>query len=282
MLLFILLCIIVLIILGYLTTVKRREYFTEDPNVLSFYNTYHLGDNIFFGHYITNIADALRTSGKHINYYIEPGNIEAVRDFFPSDIVSLHPIHERPPSAYNEWVGPSRDRPDVTSNKVDLVKFLTDHFNNVVASDCNLPRIETILRSEKRLLDVYEAFDPACKQIDILILNSVPRSGQYANFNAEEWAKMSKYLASKYNVITSEHVPGVKCTRDYNLSLYDIGALSAHVKYIVAVHSGPFATCLTKITFENVKHIYSFEDVTNYDNPKITNAKNVQEIMDVL
>ncbi len=279
--------IVLILILVYISYRKKVAFYerfetADTSNIMHFYSDFHLGDNIFFGNYLTNIADELRAKGMHINYYVVPDNIEKVKDFFPSDVCTLHPLDKRPESAHNDWLGTSIGQTHIfTPRDIDFVEFLKDHYNIAIGVKYNLPTMQNFLHSNKKILDRYDSLDPACKNIDILILNSIPQSGQY-NYNKEEWDKFCKYLSNKYNVITSEKVEGVKCTRDYNLSLYDIGALSTHVKYIVGVNSGPFAGCLNTYTFNNVKHMYIFDMYTKYKGQNITNVTDINEVMKVL
>jgi hypothetical protein len=48
-------------------------------------------------------------------------------------------------------------------------------------------------------------------------------------------------------------VDDIACTLNEGLTLKDIAAISGHVKYIIAVNTGPLVGCFNKMAFENVK-----------------------------
>ncbi len=261
----------------YTTLYSYDSFKTDiDSNIYHFYNKYNLGDNIFFSNYIYNIAPELRLRNISIKYYVQPENIKQVSEFIPDDIVTLHPLTECPENAHDEWIGLSFGNNEIPSINNNVFGFLTGHFNTL-AKSLGLPTINNIIRTDPSLLELYDTLDPICKNIDVLIINAVPRSGQY-RYNKDEWDDLSKYISSKYNTITTDKVPGVKCTRDYNLSVKGIAAISTHAKYIIAVNSGPIVGCYNTYTLDNMTHMYVFDISNKYKHPKITNAESVDEV----
>ncbi len=258
---------------------KYNIYELFENKTLNFLNPYHLGDNIFFSLYVQKLEDHFRNENIHINYYIDPKNIEHIREFMPSDIVTLHPLDTAPSDTYNEWIGPTFSSHFHLVNS-DFIGFLNYHFNQI-SEKLHLPKFDSLVTTNPSLLSLYETLDPACKVIDVLIINAIPNSGQY-HYNKEEWDEFCKYIASKYNTITTERVDGLKCTRDYNLTLKGIGALSTHVNYIIAVNSGPIVPCLNTHTFTHMRHMYVFDNNTKYNHPKITNVTRLDEVKKLL
>ena len=50
----------------------------------------------------------------------------------------------------------------------------------------------------------------------------------------------------------------IECTMRDGLTMQDIGTISTHAKYIIAVHSGPIVPCYNSITKKNVKKWFVF------------------------
>lgn len=132
------------------------------------------------------------------------------------------------------------------------------------------------------LLLRYESLPRECKNIDVLIINSAPRSGQYLAYfpHKQFWDRYISYLVLRrhLNVITTEKVAGVKCTTDYNLSLKNIGAISTQVKVIIAINTGPLSPCYNTYTLENVRRIYMFHDKHTHIHPKVVQPRALHDI----
>lgn len=137
------------------------------------------------------------------------------------------------------------------------------------------------------LLLRYENLPADCKDIDILVINSKPRSGQYLAYFSHKnyWDNYLVYLAyeKKLNIITTEKIVtpphlNVKCTMDYNLNLKNIGALSTRAKVIIAVNTGPLSPCYNTYTLEYVRRIYMFHDIHTHITPKVVKKDALHEI----
>jgi hypothetical protein len=121
------------------------------------------------------------------------------------------------------------------------------------------------------------AIPPEYKSVDILILNSVPYSGQY-NYNKDVWDNYIMQLNSKFNIATTTKVDGVLCTFDKNLTIKDIAALSTHAKVIIAINSGVFPGLLNVHTMETVKQFFIFDNRCHYSFPRFQNKCCITEI----
>ena len=138
--------------------------------------------------------------------------------------------------------------------------------------------------NEPFLLSVYEELDPAYKDIDILIMNSVGRSGQYNN-NAP-LNKLVRYLNKRFNIVVSESVDDIKSAQ--GLSLQQIGAISTHAKYVISTCSGPQIPCFNLYSKEHVKKWFFVTSGDKYFYPSIDcvhiidNVEPIQEFFDSL
>jgi hypothetical protein len=66
-------------------------------------------------------------------------------------------------------------------------------------------------------------------------------------------------LSEKYNVVTTNKIKDILCTHDNNLSIKDIGSISAHVNYIIAINTGPLTVCLNSYALNRVKKWFEFD-----------------------
>jgi hypothetical protein len=99
---------------------------------------------------------------------------------------------------------------------------------------------------------------------------------------------MCTRLASKYNIVTTSIVNDtIKSTVKSGLKLQDIGAISTHAKYIIAINSGPLTTCFNTDTQKSVKKWIVFEKspVTNTEINMVLlnnfdNIDNIEQYLD--
>jgi hypothetical protein len=127
--------------------------------------------------------------------------------------------------------------------------------------------MSTFTYSSNDLLNRYDTLDAKYTNVDILILNSVPCSGQY-HFDKIIWDNYIVELNEKYKVVTTSKVENVLSTIENNLTIKTIAAISTHAKVIIAINSGPFVGCLNKYTLNNVIKCYFFDKDFRYSYPK--------------
>ena len=230
--------------------------------IYHFYNDYHYGDNLLNLKFLKNILHYLKDANIKIIYYYNKRYIKNVYElerYIDNDIITLRTTNYRPRDAICLWMG------CINFDKVNYSNFdiYFNLFYKNITTILNLDnkQINTSLyQDEEYLLDIYNSLDSKYKDIDILIINSVPYSGQI-QYNKEEWDKMCIDLSKKYNIVTTTFVNNdIKCTFTDGLRLQDIGAISTHVKYIIAVHSGPIVPCYNSLTKKNVKKWFIFQD----------------------
>ena len=81
----------------------------------------------------------------------------------------------------------------------------------------------------KRAVNINLHSDNYYKNIDFLINNAIPMSGQF-DYNLIEFNNYIVKLSKKYNIVTTQKVENIKCTRDYKLSAKDIASISLNIK----------------------------------------------------
>ena len=145
-------------------------------------------------------------------------------------------------------------------NKTPLNKYLSQYLSNTLGKKIGFPKMKELVYTDYDLIKRYEKFPKKYKDIDILIINSEPQSYQYdLDSNRKEFNEMIYTLSEKYNVITTNKIKNILCTQDNNFSLKDIGAISTHAKYIIAINTGPITPCLNSYAFKNFKKWFLFD-----------------------
>jgi len=222
-----------------------------------FYNRYHIGDQLFNLKFFFNIASILKQESIHINYYFKTGlpvcEFEKYTDPATVTLIPVDNFSTLPASAVELWMGNSRN--GVRHWHFD--RYYNEHYTYIVSIlGLNLDKYKincSMYQPEPYLLDIYNTLDDKYKGLDILILNSVPQSAQF-HYDKSEFDNLCSFLSSKFNVAVSTYVSDdIKCTQSDGLSIQDIGAISTHCKYIVAVLSGPCTSCYNSYTKDNVK-----------------------------
>ena len=168
---------------------------------------------------------------------------------------------------------------DRFSKKLDF--YLVAYFNEILQK-MDIPlEMKTLEYTDPELLDRYERINSINKNkyadLDFLILNSTAMSGQYSK-NEGEWEELIYRLNAKFKIAVSENVEGVLCTRDDNLTIKDIAAISTHAKKIIAVSSGPITGLFNTYTLNNVEVVYAFSFNEIYGHPKFITKTDIKDI----
>jgi hypothetical protein len=226
----------------------------------------HYGDNLFILKFLYNISEKMKERNKKaILYYNDGhvGNVKELEQYLDTNTVTLKPLKEAPPDRHKLWMGDPIDGIDHLNMEEYFKKFYTKMLNIMGMSDMNIDT--SLYQDEKYLLDIYkrinETHGEKYKNVDILILNSEPKSNQLMGFNNDKMNKMCMFFRDKYKIVTSVPVDDtITSTMRDGLTMRDIGAISTSVKYIIAVNSGPFVPCYNLYTKNNVKKVILLVD----------------------
>jgi hypothetical protein len=255
---------------GFKRTRKAYHVGGSDPHsdtkVFHFFNSHHLGDNIFNLKFFFDISDIMKQNGISIKYYYNNtyvnNNREELERFINNDTMSLHVFTDKPANAVELWMGNMIE--GIHHHNFDT--YYNAFYTNILKLiGLDGKDIDTSLyQPEPYLQDIYndinKKFNDKYKDLDILIINSFPNSGQII-YDKKKFDDMCIMLNKKYKIVTTTHVNGdIKCTGDDKLKLQDIGSISTHVKYIIGVHSGPIVPCYNKDTKNSVKKWILFLD----------------------
>jgi hypothetical protein len=209
----------------------------------------------------------MKNNGITIQYYYDDAynKKEELERFVNNETLTLQPIKDKVEGAIELWMG--NDIDGVNAQILD--KYYIAFYNNILNQiGLQGQNIDTSLYQPEPYLQVlYNTIDNKYHNLDILIINAAPQSGQVV-YHKKEFDSMCILLNEKYNIATTSPVnDSIKCTMNDKLMLKDIGAISTHAKYIIAIHSGPVTACFNTDTKNNVKKWVLFADnETKHDN----------------
>ena len=239
-------------------------------NPIVFYNKYHYGDHILNLKFLFNISNKIKEKGIKIKYIYDPEylkNVDELERYVNPETLELETFKGQNPQSGTElWMGNAIEgRQNKCNNNNCIFDNYYREFYTMILSKLGIDPAGidvSLYQDEPYLQDIYNKLDPKFKDLDILIINATPHSGQF-NYDKKKMDAMCSHLAKKFKIAVTtplDEDKSVVCTMTENLKLQDIGAISTHTKYIVGVHSGPLMACYTAATKANVKKWIIFND----------------------
>jgi hypothetical protein len=256
-----------------------------EPRIVKAHCIFHLGDQIYNMILFSQIAAYLEENNIYIDYTCRAEHHNQVREFITTPNVRLL---EYPDDKFDKDAPEYGLHMHIGDNRFPIHNFNYKNKNfdefyvvwyNQVLEMLGIPqKIYRFEYTDTDLLIRYELLNEKYKDVDILIINSPPLSGQY-NYHKPSWDATIKRLSSVgLNIVTTDRVDGIKCTLDDKLTLKSIGAISTRAKVIIAINTGPFSACFNSFAMQNVRRIWAFDYGNQYTNPKIQNARHINEI----
>lgn len=236
---------------GYST--KNTEGY-EEKKLFHFVCKFHYGDNILNLKFFYNISSILKENNIMIHYYYDNNQIKnrvELDRYVDKETLRLDVLSNCPSNAVELWMGMDINGISHADFDVYFRHFYTQILQALHLEDKGID--VSLYQKEDYLLSIYSGLDDSFKNIDVLVLNSEPQSGQFL-YNKDEMDQICKKLSKKYKIVTSSPVDEtIPCTMRSGLAIQDIGAISTHTKYIVAVYSGPITGCFNQYSKEHIK-----------------------------
>lgn len=238
----------------YRSVVSEPFYLAESSNktIFHFYCEHHYGDAIFNLKFFYNISYELKKNNIYIIYYYDKNNTPNLSEFeryVNSDTLSLNEIENKPADAIQLWMGNLVPDPSQPNGKRDHIPIFDRYWDIFYKEILKMMKMEdkgiytSLFQKEDYLLDIYNKLHNKFHDLDILIINGKPRSGQF-EYDKEKMDAMCIRLANKYKIATSSPVNDyIPCTMRDGLKMQDIGAISTHSKNIIAILTGPSTPC---------------------------------------
>jgi len=276
----------------------KNKTLKNKKSIINLFSFWHLGDAIFVMIYLYNSKDYIMKHNITVNFYIKEKHVNQIKEFECCKNVHVLPIIFDKDCNQNIFNGALKILNDVlldfdlcttniprnaintfhgthslihyflldlnmfkwNENIKPLNEYLVYYLSNILGKKIGFPKIKKFSYTDPDLLKRYNHFPEKYKNIDVLIINSKPQSFQFdLESNYKEFNSMIHKLSKKYNIVTTEKINGILCTRDNNLSLKDIGAISTHAKYIIAINTGPLIPCLNTYALKHVKKWFEFD-----------------------
>ena len=249
----------------------------ENKHIFHFYNRWHIGDNLLNLKFFLYLSKILKDKNYMIYYYYDTNWVynkeTTLRSYIDPSIVVLKPLTELPHKSIELWQGHKINNINYHNSERYFELFYKKILNLLHINDATITT--TLWLDEPFLAPIYNSLDKKYKDIDILILNTVGRSGQCNDTTPIN--NLARYLHQCFNIVTIDDLgDGIKTASD--LSLQEVGAISTHAKYIISTCSGPHIPCFNKQTKEYVKKWFIVAPFKYYS-IDCTNTTNMKDII---
>lgn len=266
----------------------------NEHKIYYFHCEYHLGDSVFNVIWLNRWIPYIEENNIIIFYYVSNEYIIQLQEFVKSQKIILKPLNQKPQFSFHLWMGDPYFKDKIfQSYNINRIKdfplniYLAKYYNKYLneLNIKNVPQMNSFEYNDSTLLDIYETLDEKYKDLDILVINSLPRSNQFV-YNSEEWdsfiIKLStssfKFIYTTPSSVLNKVGLYDKCTMSDNLSIKQLAAISTKTKVIIAVNSGVMPGVLNIYTLTNVKQVYIFDDIWRYNFLKFKTKSSPNEI----
>ena len=200
------------------------------------YNEYHLGDQLHHLNYLRKVCQE-DTSIECIHYCKQEYHSQLL-PLCEGVPITLQDLSYRG-DAINAWIGVDGYFYRSPLNK-NWVAFHLDWFSHL----SNQLGVMNPMQTPDSFLFDYPAIQKGkYPSYDVLIVNSVPMSGQLPDYNPWFFNKLTKkYLDEGSSVITTFPTNLCQSTLELGMTVTDIGALAKGVSRIQGVDTGPIWT----------------------------------------
>jgi|APGre2960657423_1045063.scaffolds.fasta_scaffold14888_2 hypothetical protein len=229
----------------------------------------HLGDNIINFIFFYQIKNFIEENNIVIHYYCLPQYHKNLLDFNCSENIKILNYENK---GYVLWQGTT-----------PLSHFIEDqlcNMFNIFLKKYNFPiLVNSFEYKDPELFTRFESLEDKYKNIDILIINSTPLSGQYQQYNKQEWDNFIIRLSQKYIVATSQKVDDEKVISLQEFSVKNIASIALKTKIIIAINTGPSIPFYNTDILDNIDVIYLFgSDRHKFKTRKIREHSNINEL----
>jgi len=244
-------------------------------SVINVCNLFHVGDNIINFIFFYKIKKYIEENNITINYYCYTNYHKNLLEFKCSDNINICDINlvefitgnnsyntirtvrinNITTGLYHLWQATS----NIPKEQASPEDMLCTMFN-LFLQHYNIPiTVNEFEYQDDDLFYRYSLLEEKCKNVDILIVNSTPLSGQY-RYDKAEWDHFIIRLSKKYKVAITEKInntnENIVCLSDF--SVKQIAAVGLGVKKIIAINTGPSIPLYNTDILNKVDVIYLF------------------------
>lgn len=157
----------------------EKEYFS-DTKIFHFHNDFHYGDNILNLKFFYNIHHYLKKHNIRIHYYYNDSyirNVPELERYVHKETLQLKESKYKPNDSYNLWMGQSRN--GAQHNTVPFDTYYDLLYKDIIkVLELTEPISTSLYQQEDYLEGIYQQLPAVYHNIDVLILNNIPMSGQ--------------------------------------------------------------------------------------------------------
>ena len=243
-------------------------------NIIHAYCEHHLGDNIINFIFFYKIKKYIESNNIIIHYYCHQQYHKNILDFNCSENIKIFNYEK---TGFHLWMANNHLWMANIHNRYFIEDILFQLFKDFFSLN-NIPLIiDTFEYQDNDLFKRFFYLEDTYKNLDILIINSHPCSGQY-HYDKNIWDNFIVKLSNKYKLATSEKV------NDEIISLHDfsvknIAAIALNVKIIITINTGPSVPLYNTDILNNVDVIYMFDTAGyKFKTRKIKAMRNIEDL----
>ena len=234
------------------------------------YNKLGLGDSIINFIFFKQIKEYIESNNIIIHYRCKEQYHKNLSDFNYSKNIIILPWEN---IGYLLW---QRTVFELNPDICPIEEVLCVMFN-IFLKTYNIPILVDLFEyQDPNLGERFQLLDDQYKNVDILVINSIPLSGQF-NYNQEEWNQFLIKLSKKYKIATTEKVANNILSINH-FSVKNIAALATSVKKIITINTGPSLPLYNTDILNNVDQIYMFSDGCIFKTRKIVKMQHISEL----
>jgi hypothetical protein len=148
---------------------------------------------------------------------------------------------------------------------------------NIFLKTYNIPIVVNSFEyQDPNLFERFQLLYDQYKNVDVLVINSTPQSGQFT-YSKEEWNQFLIKLSKKYKIATTEKVADNILSINH-FSVKNIAALATSVKKIITINTGPSMPLFNTDILEKVDQIYMFSDGYIFKTRKFVKMQHISEL----
>ena len=148
---------------------------------------------------------------------------------------------------------------------------------NIFLKTYNIPIVVNSFEyQDPNLFERFQLLYDQYKNVDVLVINSTPQSGQFT-YSKEEWNQFLIKLSKKYKIATTEKVADNILSINH-FSVKNIAALATSVKKIITINTGPSMPLFNTDILEKVDQIYMFSDGYILKTRKFVKMQHISEL----
>jgi hypothetical protein len=234
------------------------------------YNNLGLGDSIINFIFFKQIKEYIESNNIIIHYRCKVQHHKNLSDFNYSKNIIILPWEN---IGYILWQRTIFELNTETSSYEEILCLMF----NIFLKTYNIPIVVNSFEyQDPDLFERFQLLDDQYKNVDILVINSIPLSGQFT-YSKEEWNEFLIKLSKKYKIATTEKVADNILSINH-FSVKNIAALATSVKKIITINTGPSMPLFNTDILEKVDQIYMFSDGYIFKTRKFVKMKHISEL----